>query len=321
MRGISIALLIAACHGATTGSTGDGAAGDDGANAGDATTVPIDPPASMTSDARIITANGTAFVIDDVGPALEQVLGTGGVDNVIFYVHGRSCGGGGEPAKSLAESMPALEADYTARALMFTWPGSSNGCPLGFPETEARASGLALAHVLHELAYYAYTHPDRLANVKLTLITHSMGNLVLEAAAEQDSTPLPPHLLDTVVLNSSATALAAHASWLAHVTFAPAVYVTENAGDNVLAAAAVGRGTRLGQKLDGEPLAATASYVDFTASNVNHAYYIHSGMHGAHMQAFYDTVMNGLAFDFATAAGIANVEARSGTHIYTFDGQ
>jgi hypothetical protein len=297
--------------------------GGDAAASPDASQVVTGPddPGSMTSDARILIADGRSFVIDDVGAAVEQALATGGADNLIVYVHGRSCGGGGEPAKSLAGAMPALESDYQAKALMFTWPGSNTGCPIGFPETEARASGLAFAHTLRKLAFYKFTHASRFAGLSLTLVTHSMGNLVLEAAVEQDPVPLPAALFDTVILNSSATALASHAAWLANVHLAGAVYVTENAHDNVLAAAGLGRGTRLGVELGSEPLAATAIYVDFTASNVNHAYYIHSGQNGLHMRAFYDTVMNGSAFDFGAAAGIARAEPRDGTWVYTFDGQ
>jgi pimeloyl-ACP methyl ester carboxylesterase len=278
-------------------------------------------PGSMTSDARVYTTDGTEFVIDQIGDALAHALSGGGVDNVILYVHGRACGGGGEPAKSLGGAMPELETDYTSRVLMFNWQGASNGCPLGFPETEARAAGLPFAHTLHKLAYYKATHAAALAGIKLVLITHSMGNLVIEEAAEKDPVPLPGTLFDTAVIASSATARDNHHLWLSKVTLSPHLYVSENNGDAVLTAAGILGGVRLGKNVTGATLAANAVYVDFTAAGVNHAYYLYSGQKGAHMKAFYDAVMNGLPYDFAGSNGLTSVEPRDGTFLYTFDGQ
>lgn len=270
------------------------------------------------SDARIYTTTQHEFTIDELDKALDEVLTGGGVDNVILYIHGRACGGGGEPKKSLGGAMPALESDYTAKALMFNWQGSSNGCPLGFPEMEARASGKALSHTLQKLAYYKSINAAKLAGVKLTLIAHSMGNLVFDESVAKDNVPLPGDLFDTVILNSSASALAGHAAWLATAAFSPHYYVTVNNGDNVLTAASA-LGTRLGLRLDNEPLAPNALYVDFTAANVNHAIYLHSGQKGQSMKGFYDSVMNGLPYDFAAhPQAITSTEQRNGTTIYHF---
>lgn len=216
--------------------------------------------------------------------------------------------------------MPSLESDYDAKALMFNWPGSDVGCPLGFPEAEARAAGPAFAHVLKKLAFWASTHPEALSGVKLTLIPHSMGSFLLEEAMVTDDWPLPGQLFDTVVIQSSATARAGHHAWLASVTFSPNVYVSLNDGDTVLTAASVLGGVRLGKNVDGATLASNAIYVDFTLASVNHAYYLHSGQDGQPMTGFYDTVMNGNAYDFASSTGIASVEARDGTFIYVFEG-
>lgn len=258
------------------------------------------------------------FSIDQVAAAMDAVRADG-AGNVIVYVHGRGCGGGGEPAKSIADVMPVLEADYGARVVMFNWPGSASGCPLGFPAGNASAAGPAFARVLHDLQQYEVDHPD--AGTKLTLITHSMGNIVLESAMANGGADLRPGLFDTVVLNSAATALRDHDLWLADVRFAPSVYVTLNDKDNVLAGAAVGRGARLGKRLGTAKLAANATYVDFTAAGVGHQYFISTGQRGQHMREFYDAVMNGTPYDFSTSTAIAQVDARDGTFVYRFDGR
>lgn len=271
----------------------------------------------MTSDARIYTTDGSEFVIDEIGDALAHAVASG-PDNVIFYVHGRGCGGGGEPQKSLEGSMPEMESDYAAKAIMFNWQGSDVGCPLGFPEDEARAAGPAFAHALKKLAYELASVPGLAGGARLTLITHSMGSLVLEEAASDPA--LPAALFDTVVVGSAASARDGHQPWLSEVALSPALYVTLNDDDNVLTAASTLGGTRLGKNVDGAALAANAVYVDFTASSVNHAYYVVSGQEGAHMMAFFADVMDGVPYDLASPVGIASVETRDGTAIYHFDG-
>lgn len=137
---------------AVGGSSSTGSGGGGGAE--------IEDPGSMTSDARIYTTDGTEYVIDEIGDAFAHAA-TSASDNLVFYVHGRGCGGGGEPEKSLSEAMPALESDYGSRAILFNWQGSDVGCPLGFPEDQARAAGPAFAHALHKLAFYKATHRAR----------------------------------------------------------------------------------------------------------------------------------------------------------------
>lgn len=278
---------------------------------------PWPDPGTMTAGARLYTSDGTSFTIDRVDAALAHALAGQTTRHVIFYVHGRACGGGGEPTKSLGEAIPELEADYSARVVMFTWPGSSNGCPLGFPEQEARDSGAALRHTIHKLAAKLGAQP--VPGLTLTLITHSLGNIVLEEALATATSPWPPGLFGTVMLNSSATAASGHQPWLSRLSFSPNVYVSVNSGDSVLGAAGVGRSTRLGKSIDNVTLAANTKYLDVSAANVNHAYYLHGGMKGAGMRSFYDAVMRGRAWTPVTAF-LTRTESRNGTVVYVLNG-
>lgn len=277
-------------------------------------------PGPFTSGARLYTADGQSFTVDRLGDALDHALTGAAPRHVILYVHGRACGGGGEPTKSLGDAIPELMADQRATVLMFSWPGSSTGCPIGFPENEARASGLAFAHVLRRLAWERSTRGATWSGVTFTLLSHSMGNLVTEEAAIRNMAALPNDLFATVLFQSSASAASGHATWLARAQWSQATYVSVNDGDNVLSAAGVGRGTRMGKSVSGQPLATNAEYFDVTAANVNHAYYLHGGMKGAHMRALYDSVLKGRPFNFATAAGVTRFERRNGTFIAVMDG-
>lgn len=281
-------------------------------------------------DARGIPAGAALYTVDrrmwairDVGRAIESVLsGASRPDNVILYVHGRACGGGGEPEKSLTGAMPELARDYTSAPIMLFWPGSDDSCPLGFPEARARESGPALAAVVGDLYNYRLANPGRVAGVRFTLVTHSMGSIVLEAATTVGGfDSVPPSAFETVVINASASAASGHNAWLARVGLSRHRYVTVNNGDNVLTAAGIGRGVRLGKSITSVPLTPGFDYTDFDANNVNHAYYLVSGQSGAGMRAFYERVMNGVAFDFVGASGVGSNATRDGAGVHVFNGR
>lgn len=309
-RWLSVAAVLAACGGEPSSGLDSPSSDADSTTPADANWPPI------ATDAKLYTSDGQAYAVTEVGAAIDHAL-RNQADNVILYVHGRACGGGGEPMKSLGEAIPNMEAGYSAAVVMLVWPGADDSCPLGFPEAKARASGGGITQTLRSFA--AYKAQGHGAGVKFTFITHSMGSLVLEASAlANGSAGLPTNLFDNIIINSGASAAADHAMWANALTFAPVAFVTVNDGDNVLRLAGNGR---LGRSVDGATLAPRITYVDFTANNVNHAYYLPSGQKGDGMKVFYQTVMNGKPFVFAGAAGVGTQEQRNGATIYHFNGQ
>ncbi len=331
MRGLPIAffaLLVAGCGSDASSPPpldGDAASTPDSAvvppDAADAALPLIDAGPDPKFDSAIYTTPKQRYDVPKVGDAIDAILGARpAVDHLIFFVHGRACGGGGEPDKSLAAdgAVPELEKAPGAAVLMFNWPGADAGCPLGFPETQARAAGPALRFMLSRVELWAKTHPAARAKLGLTLLTHSMGNFVLESALGPGPTGLDPSLFGTTILNSSATALAKHALWLARLDFSAHVYVTVNSGDKVLLAATSGFGPRLGKQLDAEPLTSRAAYVDFSAAGVNHEYFVPTGQKGQNMAPFYGPVLAGKPYDFQTSKAIDHTATRDGATIYSF---
>lgn len=317
-----------------SGAREDSAAVEDGGareDSGISTTdsgAPMEAPVvidarDIPADAALYTLDRTRFGVREVGRAIERALSVSPrPDNVIVYVHGRACGGGGEPDKSLGGAMPELARDYSSAPIMLFWPGSDDSCPLGFPEERARASGPALAAVLGDLYNYRLANRASLTGVRFTLVTHSMGSLVLEAASSVGGVAsIPASAFETMVINAGASAANGHAAWLSRVTLSAQRFVTVNNGDNVLTAAGIGRGTRLGKSVASVPLTPAWDYVDFSANDVNHAYYLVSGQRGAGMTAFYQRVMNGLAVDFSTASGVGTNSTRDGANVHVFNGR
>ena len=157
-----------------------------------------------TYDSKLYVLPQSSFPVTGIGAAIDSLVAAKpAIEGVLVYVQGRSCGGGGEPQKSLESVVPDMETEYAAGVVMFSWPGSDDGCPLGFPEPQARKAGPALRAALASLASYAATSPAALAQRKVTLITHSMGNIVLESALAT-KTGAPPNLLANAVVQSSA---------------------------------------------------------------------------------------------------------------------
>lgn len=285
-------------------------------------TVPVDAGPDPTFDSAIYTSAKQKFTVGKIGDAIDAVLvARPATDHVILFVHGRACGGGGEPDKSLAGSVPELEQAKGASVLLFYWPGSDDACPAGFPESRALDAGPALRFALARVQTWAQGHASTKAKLGFSLLTHSMGNIVLESALSPGTTGLSSSLFGTAILNSSATALAKHAPWLAKLDFATQVYVTVNDGDKVLLAAGLGRGTRLGKALDAEPLTSRAAYVDFSAAGVNHQYYVPSGQKGVHLGDFYGAVLAGKPYPLSTSTAITSTKSRDGATIWVFDGK
>lgn len=329
----SFVWLAAACSGASDTDVDVGGAGPQGSPTAAPTGTtptpagsdagPTGPGADAavpegTFDAKLYVLPQTSFAVTRIGEAIEALVAAKpAIEDVIVYVHGRSCGGGGEPTKSLGSVVPEMETDYAAGVVMFFWPGSDDGCPLGFPEDQAKKAGPGLRATLASLAAWRASKPAALGSRPITLVTHSMGNLVLESALAQ-KTGVPADLVANAIVQSSATALGGHASWLSNLDFATRAFVTVNTQDKVLAAAEIGRSQRLGHGVGSEKLTPRAAYVDFSAAGVNHQYYVVSGQKGAGMKGFYQDVMRGRAYDLAGAAAIGTRTVRDGATVYTF---
>lgn len=79
----------------------------------------------------LFTSDGTQYQIKNLSKEVSVVAekidkdmkSGGGANNFILYVHGR----GKEPQKSLNEVIPSLEAEYSAKVLMFHWFPSYKG--------------------------------------------------------------------------------------------------------------------------------------------------------------------------------------------------
>jgi esterase/lipase superfamily enzyme len=289
--------------------------------ASDGTVAPAQPAigSKCTSTGASLLVDGKEYSIAERDVALQAAFSrvSGAVDNLIVYVHGR----GKEPQKSVRKIISHVEREYSASLLMFHWCPSWSG-PFGWPEDEARAAADELAFFIDALNGFVANNPAH-KTVPKTLLSHSMGALVLEAYFSKYYDASKPWGFDTTVLSAPATAADSHARWLGRVGSGHRVYSTLNHDDGILSKAAKRTGgARLGQKLGKPiPLAAGVSYIDVTKERVGgrsgHQYFFdgpkrHQAGSRA-VKAFFQSVLNGKAADLSA------VKRKRG-QIYRFEG-
>ena len=256
-------------------------------------------PADSALPRSLVTVQRTVHPISDTTSLLEDALRDihkgSQFDNFILYVHGR----GKHPDKAFRQRLLTdLEKDYSAKVLMFHWP-SWDG-PLGFPEQAARDSAEAFVAVLKTIKAFKESHADLIQGVRFTLLTQSMGSLVLEESVLRLQGDSLGKLFDTLVICASASSTKDHAAWVSQLDLSDDVYILINRNDPILGPAGLReRGRRLGKGLKSRgksvPTADRAVYLDVTKATLFHRYYLHRRLkQSPALNRFFDQVLNGL---------------------------
>lgn len=266
----------------------------------------------VTADGHIIPINGFEQQLDR---AIQSISSSDTCDNLILFIHGR----GKHPDKAFRQRLLVdLEADYSARVIMFHWP-SWNGL-LAFPESQARDAANEFIEVLQCLDQYQREHAAEIKHIRVTLLTQSMGSLVLEESTLRTANTPLPQLFDTVIIGAPASSAADHAQWIDHLSLSENIYITLHRHDPVLGPAGIKKNAcRLGKGLyqNGKPvpLSQQANYVDVTKALVFHRYYLHRYVHHVPaLKAFYDQVLNGYP---ATLTPEKKFVSRNQDQVYT----
>lgn len=267
--------------------------------------VPCAPPHA------IVTAQGQVTPVGQFQPLLDAAVAEihqrEDRDNIILFIHGR----GKHPDKALRQRLLAdMEADYSAKVFMFHWP-SWKGL-FAFPESQARAAAPALREVLTQLQTYRLHHKHRLDGMRFTLLTQSMGSLVLEESVTQNAPPALKNLFDTIVISAPASSTAGHRQWVDQLALSPHIFITTHSHDPVLGSAEIHtRAPCLGKSWprQEQDFAQGAVYLDVTHACVVHRYYLHRYLKfSPNLQRFYDRVLNGLPAELTPENGIATTD-------------
>lgn len=270
--------------------------------------------AVITADKRIEPVELFEELLND---AVKSIRTDAAYDNLILFVHGR----GQHPCHAFDKSLIYdLESDYSAKVIMYHWP-SWQGMFV-FPDTNARKAAVDFKTVISTVADYRNNNKDLVKDIKFTLLTHSMGSIVLEKFMLNKGGHLVSGAFDTVVINASASSGEKHAEWVGKIGFAEHVYITINQADPTLGKAEFYEEFRsrdmkfrlLGKSLASKKgvdysLADNAKYIDLTRLSLRHVYYIHRYLKDKPaLKFFYDRALNGLPAMLDKEHGVIKVE-------------
>jgi hypothetical protein len=247
----------------------------------------------------VVTAQGvispTGGFSRQLKRTLEEIQSDPNCDNFILFVHGR----GKHPGKAFKQHLLVdLESDYSAKVIMFHWP-SWDG-PLGFPEQKARDSAENFMSVLTDIKTCKQAYPKLIKGIRFTLLTQSMGCLVLEETVRRQPDTAKTPLFDTLVMSAPASYTKEHSTWVGAMNLSPHTYIVFNRYDPVLGSAGLREmGRRLGKGLTSRgqsvDLARNTVYIDASRITLLHRYYLHRYLQTSPaLKAFFDKALNGL---------------------------
>jgi esterase/lipase superfamily enzyme len=241
---------------------------------------------------------------NDVGDALETGLALEKLYNIIPIVYSWPADGGGiaGTASYLSDRQDAqISAPAFSRVLEKVNSLMLKFTRLGLDRLEPQLKGLRSERRPGSPAYAEERNRmlEELCSVRLTLLTHSMGNYLLKKALETHANAAFTNAFDNVVLAAADTNNIKHEEWVDTLAARRRIYITINENDYALAASQLKPGenqlARLGncrRRLTSQ----IARYIDFTDAGMvdrSHGYFKDKAVENAAVHDFFDKAFNG----------------------------
>lgn len=264
--------------------------------------------------------------------------------NILLFVHGYN-----NKVDDALNRAKQLEKNFNVIPVVFSWPANGGGVrgTLSYlsDKQDALCSTPAFSRVLEKVSalmirftqlaldeikteleqgreevelrgadYFAKRNEmlEGYCPVRLTLLTHSMGNYLLKKTIETHSNAGFTSAFDNVLLVAADTNNYKHEEWVDNIGARRRIYITINENDYALAASRIKPGeaqkARLGhyrKRLNSE----IARYIDFTeAENVgnSHSYFAEPALENDRVTSFFDLAVNGAEAEFEIEYSIAD---------------
>ncbi len=181
--------------------------------------------------------------------------------NCVFYVHGYN--------KDFEESLSQgweLQRRYGVGVLVFSWASNPGGIPpVEYPKARAiaTASSPAIDMTLEKLGRYMFEDADDDCGISLNLLTHSLGNYLLQRFVEKPLFTGETRIFDNLILHQADVDSEGHEKWVNKLRYARRVYATINERDKILDISDMTNPDRLGNTASGL-VSESAIYLDFT---------------------------------------------------------
>jgi hypothetical protein len=152
--------------------------------------------------------------------------------NIIFYIHGR-----GRDTQDEWRAISNIEKTFDSKVIMFHWPSWKN--LITRPVDNAKKAAIVLDESFRQIKDYKDQHPEIFAHKKISLLAHSMGNIVVREYVEKYynhdlSDKYGDPLFMSFVSAGADVGFTDHRAWLSKLDFAAKKFVTMNNRDLVL---------------------------------------------------------------------------------------
>lgn len=184
---------------------------------------------SSFSETGIYLSSGKRFDVSNVEEAMTELFSEGDVGYINVFVHGR----GKHPEKGFGV-MSEVEKTYGVKSIMFHWPSWKSAVER--PVGNAVSAAEDLSRFLSALNTYVRVHPVRMFGVNLSLVVHSMGNIVFKEMIDNyyQAGEFKYNLFSNLVLNAADVPAREHKLWVDRIDFSLQNFVTYNDNDIVL---------------------------------------------------------------------------------------
>lgn len=193
---------------------------------------------------------------------------------------------------------------YGHQVIMFDWPTYRPQIKAGknykMTVKESEILSEYFAKFLDTLDVYKSGHPVTFKS--LSLIMHSMGNLLMMHAVKKNYLHVKDTLFNSIILNSACVPQRKHKYWVEKITIQKHLYITRNNSDRTLNGAKIISGFKkqLGER-PRKPYANNAVYLDFSrVLEREHNYFIYPSVLREHpyIKDLYNTIFIGVEPDF-----------------------
>jgi len=173
----------------------------------------------------------TSYPVTDMTEILEKFTRESPDKNIVFYVHGRN-----HYVEKEWKKIRVMEDTYQVRVVMLHWNAWSSLVSRAVAGAEEAAEPLAEA--FKEVRAFKESHVEFFEDHKITLLCHSMGNLVLKNFTEKylqnNQYNLEVPLFENYLGVSADVPLKDHREWLSRFNLAKNKTVVMNNRDIVL---------------------------------------------------------------------------------------
>ncbi|MDD4973394.1 MAG: alpha/beta hydrolase [Bacteriovorax sp.] len=169
--------------------------------------------------------------VSEMAGILEKFASENPEKNILFYVHGRN-----HHMEKEWDKLSVLENSYNVKVVMLHWDAWSSFLSRAVANAEVTAEPLSEA--FREIRDFKESHREFFINHKISLLCHSMGNLVLknftEKYLDRDQYNIDSPLFENYLGVSADVPLIDHRYWLSRFNLARNKHIIMNNRDIVL---------------------------------------------------------------------------------------